>query len=182
MLKLNKLFYNSDLQNVFCDRIEPTDDQKNFLVACKNEIRDHLSKQIQLATTTILGMEKPVSPKFRTQGSWSYMTCVQPPFQPPQEIDWDFGVYLPVHVWEENGPPHVMAKAYFGLVEKLLQRLCQNKKWKMITGKDTCIRIQVANWAHIDIPLYAAPEDAFAQIIEKSALSARKVIYVLNCT
>lgn len=173
MLKLNKLFYTSDEQVAFSDNIEPSPEQKKFLVSCKNEIRDHLRPKIQLATITALGMEKAVFPRFRTQGSWSYKTCVQPPFLPPQEIDWDFGVYLPVSVWEENGPPHKMAKAYFVLVESLLSGLCLDKGWKMIPGKDTCIRVQVATWAHIDIPLYAAPEHEFIQIMEKAALEAR---------
>lgn len=173
MLKLNKLFYNSDVQDAFCDRLEPTETQKKFLVDCKNEIRDHLRPKIRAATITALGMEKAVSPRFRTQGSWSYKTCVQPSFLPPQEIDWDFGVYLPVNVWEENGPPHKMAKAYFVLVEGLLKDLCRDKGWKLFPGKATCIRVQVATWAHIDIPLYAAPEHAFAQIMEKAALTAR---------
>ena len=173
MLKLNKLFYSSDLQDVFSDRLEPSKEQRAFLVDCKNTIRDHLRPKIRLATITTLGMEKAISPRFRTQGSWSYKTCVHPPFSPQQEIDWDFGVYLPVTVWEENGPPHQMAKAYFVLVESLLADLCREKEWKLILGKSTCIRVQVANWAHIDIPLYAAPEHEFDQIMEKAALEAR---------
>lgn len=174
MLKLNKLFYTSDAQDTFCDRLEPSEEQRNFLIKCKNEIRDYLQPKIRSATTTALGMDKAVSPRFRTQGSWSYKTCVQPPFSPPQEIDWDLGLYLPVTVWEENGPPHKMAKAYFVLVEGLLTNLCRDKGWKLIPGKATCIRVQVANWAHIDIPLYAAPEHDFVQIMEKAALTARK--------
>jgi hypothetical protein len=173
MLKLNKLFFSSDDQDHFSNHIEPSANQKNFLINCKNEIRDHLRRGIQKATIAVLGMENAVSPKFRTQGSWSYKTCVQPPFLPPQEIDWDFGVYLPVKVWEENGPPHRMAKAYFVLVESLLTDLCLVKKWKLVPGKATCIRVQVASWAHIDIPLYAAPEHEFVQIMEKAALTAR---------
>jgi len=173
MLKLNKLFFTSDEQDAFSDLIEPTPEQKSFLVECKNKIRDHLRTKIQQATTTVLGMEKSVTPKFRTQGSWSYKTCVQPAFIPLQEIDWDFGVYLPVNVWEENGPPHVMAKAYFELVENFLKDFCRENGWSLEPGKDTCIRVKVSNWAHIDLPLYAAPESEFAKIMEKAALEAR---------
>ena len=86
-------------------------------------------------------------------------------------MDWDFGVYLPVSVWEDNGPPRAMAKLYFQLVESLLRDLCKEKGWQLYSGKDTCIRVQIAAWAHIDIPLYAAPEDQFVQIVEKGALS-----------
>jgi hypothetical protein len=174
MFKLNKLFYLSNDQEVFGDRIIPTTQQRDFLVGCKNSIRDHLRPRIALSTKTSLGMPRSVEPKFRTQGSWSYKTCVQPPFTPPQEMDWDFGVYLPVQVWEENGPPHAMAKVYFELVESLLQDLCEQKGWTLISGKDTCIRVQVAVWAHIDIPLYAAPEKEFQQILEKAALASQR--------
>lgn len=87
-------------------------------------------------------------------------------------MDWDFGVYLPVTVWEENGPPHAMAKLYFDLVEGLLRDLCQQRGWSLISGKDSCVRIQVAKWAHIDIPLYAASEQEFTKIHERAMLKA----------
>lgn len=169
MIKLNRLFYTTTDDKVFLDRIVPTQEQTEVLVAAKNAIRDHLRPRIQAATTRVLGMDKAVTPKFRTQGSWSYKTCVQPACHPPQEMDWDFGVYLPVTVWEESGPPHAMAKLYFELVERLLSDLCKEKGWTRYHGKDTCIRVQINTWAHIDIPLYAAPERQFVQIMEKAA-------------
>jgi hypothetical protein len=168
MLKLNRLLYASTEEDVFVNRIEPTKAQRDVLLAAKNDIREHLRPRIREATSKVLGMEKAVTPRFRTQGSWSYKTCVQPAWHPPQEMDWDFGVYLPVSVWEDAGPPHAMAKLYFDLVESLLADLCREKGWTLDRGKDTCIRVQIAAWAHIDIPLYAAPEPQFVQIVEKS--------------
>lgn len=173
MLKLNRLLFAS-AEEVFVDRIEPTMAQRQVLFDAKNDIRDHLRPRIREATIRVLGMEKAVTPRFRTQGSWSYKTCVQPAWNPPQEMDWDFGVYLPVSVWEDGGPPHAMARLYFKLVEGLLQDLCDDKGWKLYTGKDTCIRVQINTWAHIDIPLYAAPEAQFTQIVEKVALEAAR--------
>lgn len=168
MLKLNKLFHKGGTDAyVFENRIEPTREQRKFLQECKNKIREHLKPRIRAATKDVLGMERVVEPRFRTQGSWSYNTCVVPAKTPPQEMDWDYGVYLPVTVWEENGPPHKMAKAYFTLVEELLEDLRKAEGWELITGKKTCIRIQVAKWAHIDLPLYAAPEDEFETITER---------------
>lgn len=172
MLKLNRLLFATAEEDVFVDRIEPTKGQRDVLFAAKNDIRDHLRPRIREATIRVLGMDKAVTPRFRTQGSWSYRTCVQPAWHPPQEMDWDFGVYLPVSVWENGGPPRAMAKAYFQLVEGLLRDLCKDKGWELYSGKDTCIRVQINAWAHIDIPLYAAPEDQFIQIVEKGALSA----------
>lgn len=168
MLKLNKLLYLSTDRQVFSDEIEPTPNQREELTQAKNDIRDHLRLRIAAATVALLGMPHQVEPRFRTQGSWSYKTCVQPSCMPPQEMDWDFGVYLPVEVWEEKGPPHAMAKAYFKLVEGLLKDLCEKKNWTLLQGKDTCIRIRIAWWGHIDVPLYAAPAAQFFQIRERA--------------
>ena len=175
MLKLNRLLF-ATAEEVFIDSIKPTNDQREVLFNAKNEIRDHLRPRIREATIKVLGMDKAVTPRFRTQGSWSYKTCVQPAWNPPQEMDWDFGVYLPVSVWEDGGPPHAMAKLYFKLVEGLLQDLCDDKGWKLYSGKDTCIRVQINAWAHIDIPLYAAPEAQFVQIVEKGAFDAARTL------
>ena len=171
MLKLNKLLYASTEENVFINQIEPTSHQRDVLLTAKNDIRDYLRPQISEATVKVLGMERAVTPRFSTQGSWAYQTCVQPAFNPPQEMDWDFGIYLPVTVWEDSGPPHAMAKLYFKMVEALLNDLCKAKGWTLFTGKDTCIRVQINHWAHIDIPLYAAPETQFMQITEKAAMA-----------
>lgn len=172
MLKLNRLLFVTSEDEVFSDQIKPSKEQREVLVSAKNDIRDHLRPRIRAATIAVLGMDKAVTPRFRTQGSWSYKTCVQPAWNPPQEMDWDFGVYLPVSVWVDGGPPRAMAKLYFELVEGLLTDLCREKGWTLSTEKDTCIRIQLNRWAHIDVPLYAAPEDEFLQVIEKANLTA----------
>ena len=175
MFKLNRLLF-ATAEEVFIDCIKPTKAQRQVLFDAKNEIRNHLRPRIREATIKVLGMDKSVTPRFRTQGSWSYKTCVQPAWHPPQEMDWDFGVYLPVSVWEDGGPTHAMAKLYFKLVEGLLQDLCNEKGWKLYSGKDTCIRVQINAWAHIDIPLYAAPEEQFAQIVERGAFDAVRTL------
>ena len=45
--------------------------------------------------------------------------------------------------------------------------------------KDTCIRVEVAPWGHIDIPLYAVPEREFEQIMER-ALAANQLRKAAN--
>lgn len=172
MLNLSGLFYSPVDVGRFDDEIIPTAAQQATLENAKNDIRDHLRPRIRAATVTMLGMDRAVDPRFRSQGSQRYKTCLQPVHLPPQEMDWDFGVYLPVTVWEENGPPHAMAKLYFDLVEGLLRALCQQRGWTLISGKDSCVRVQVAKWAHIDIPLYAASEQEFTKIHERAMLKA----------
>ena len=178
MLKLNKLFLYETRPEPFGRQIEPEPWQKRFLVECKNKIRDHLRDGIRQASKTVLGMDAMVTPKFRTQGSWMYQTCVRPAELPPQQMDWDYGVYLPAKLWE-NQRPKVAAKVYSELVEGLLQGLCKQEGWKLLEGracKDTCIRIEVDSWAHIDIPLYAAPEEQFALITERVEFAQRSAL------
>jgi hypothetical protein len=172
MLKLNRLLYTTTA-DVFHDAITPSSKQRALLEDAKNIIRDYLRVEITKVTISVLGLDKAVTPRFRTQGSWSYGTCVQPAWPERQQIDWDFGIYLPVTVWESNGPPHAMAKLYFDLVEKLLGKLCEKHGWRLVSGKDTCIRVEVSSTAHIDLPLYAAPEAEFTLIRERLIKAAR---------
>jgi hypothetical protein len=37
-------------------------------------------------------------------------------------------------------------------------------QWELVTDKDTCIRVQISNKTHIDLPLYATPEKVFNQV------------------
>ncbi|MGE4069823.1 MAG: CBASS cGAMP synthase [Lysobacterales bacterium] len=168
MLKLHKLLLNEGHDQSFDERIRPLDLERQVLIEAKNDIRDHLRGAIRTASVEVLGQARLVDPRFRTQGSWTYGTCVRPAHLPPQEMDWDFGVYLPVTVWQDYGPPPAMAKLYFNLVETALSDLCTRKGWFLDQSKSTCSRVRIATWAHIDVPLYAAPEDEFLKIAERS--------------
>lgn len=173
MLKFSKLLYQHGLdKDTFENHIRPDAEQEETLRSSIKKIREYVRPRVAAATVSKLGMEHPVTPRFRTQGSWSYDTCVTPDQTPPQEIDWDYGIYLPVTVWEENGPPHKMAKAYFDLMEEILDELCRKEHWTLNSGKDTCIRIQISKTAHIDLPLYAAPEGEFGKIVEAASMKA----------
>jgi hypothetical protein len=168
VLNLHRLLYRQDDPVTYHEEILPTDTQRLLLTEAKNAIRDYLRAVISTASTQVFGMARKVEPRFRTQGSWSYRTCLQPAHQPPQEMDWDFGVYLPATIWQGTQPGFA-AKAYFEVVERALVVLCRQKGWHLVTGadcKDTCIRIQITTWCHIDLPLYAAPEKQFVLISE----------------
>lgn len=163
MRKLHALFAG---EGGFYDAIVPTNAQESGLRAAKNKIRDHLLRGIAAASTVELGLPERVSPRFRTQGSWAYRACVQPA-QPSQEMDWDYGVYLPVEAWEEAGTPRVAASAYFDLVERLLAELCEQEGWRPGKEKTRCIRVHVGQGAHIDVALYAAPKEKFLQVNDR---------------
>lgn len=167
MLNLHRLLYKQSDPVSFHAELIPTDAQRIALIQAKNDIRDHLRVVLGAASVRIFGMSRRVEPRFRTQGSWSYRICVRPAHLPPQEMDWDFGVYLPAIVWQGHHPAFA-AKAYFTLVENSLQELCAERGWRLngTEQKDTCIRVKISDWAHIDIPLYAAPEAQFVRISE----------------
>ena len=168
MLKWNKLLLNDEDARAFDARIEPTAEQRDYLRDCRVKIREHVREGIRRASVTVLQLDREVSPRFRLQGSWSYLTCIQRAHG-SQEMDLDYGVYLPVSVFEDH-KPRVAAKAYFDLVEKLLEKLCLVEGWVLDRNNDKCIRLKVADWAHIDVPLYAAPEHIFLTIQERAAV------------
>jgi hypothetical protein len=165
MLNLQRLFYSSSDDRSYHRVLLPTEEQKQQLTQAKNKIRDHLRESIERASTTVLGQTQKVSPRFRTQGSWSYNTCNQPAHVPPQEMDWDLGVYLPISVWEDNRPK-IAAAVYYGLLEELLKSLCTREGWTLC-AKDTCVRVEIGKSCHVDVPPYAAPDRQFAAIQER---------------
>lgn len=111
-------------------------------------------------------------PKFRLQGSFAYHTANDPQQTPPQQLDQDDGVFLPLSFLASNGTarPMIVSKAYFKIVEDALRPLCARKGWVLNPGKakDTCVRIEIGARIHIDLPLYAIRDEAFGRLKETS--------------
>lgn len=109
-------------------------------------------------------------PKFRLQGSFAYHTANDPQKTPPQQLDQDDGVFLPIGFLTGSGltRPAIISKAYFKIVEDALRPLCARRGWVLNPGKakDTCVRVELGPRIHIDLPLYAIRDDAFARLAE----------------
>lgn len=105
--------------------------------------------------------------RFLWQGSKVYKTDIDPALKPPQQTDLDDGVYLKTSFFS-NTDPAIASEKFFQFVEKTLQPLCDAEGWSLIQ-KDTCIRIQIASDLHIDLPLYAIPDDEFSKL-EKATM------------
>lgn len=108
------------------------------------------------------------TPKFRMQGSFSYFTCNQPAHVPPQEIDLDDGLFMPVSYFQlgSERSPVIQSNAYFLIIEKLLTSLCNDRGWELVTDKPSCIRVKISNDMHTDLALYAVPDVNFLKIMK----------------
>lgn len=109
-------------------------------------------------------------PRFRMQGSSVYHTLNDPAHKPPQEVDYDDGVFLPTSflVQKNAMKPLLAAKGYFTVVETTLKPLCDSNGWNLDTTKNSCVRIHINSEAHIDLALYAIPDKEFTKLIESS--------------
>ena len=118
------------------------------------------------------------APKFRIQGSFAYFTVNDCQVTPPQQIDQDDGLFLPIGFLTNSGrtQPTIISSAYFSLVQLALKPLCDRKGWTLNPDKlrDTCVRVQISDRLHIDIPLYAIRDDAFQELVETAAVTIQK--------
>lgn len=100
-------------------------------------------------------------PKFRMQGSFSYSTVNDPACKPPQQVDMDDGMYFPTSIVNGIGPT-IAADQLFTTVEGILRPLCVREGWTIEAGKpSSCVRIILDPHAHLDLPLYAIPDEQF---------------------
>ncbi|MFN3226606.1 MAG: CBASS cGAMP synthase [Hyphomicrobiales bacterium] len=153
--------------------------QEQTLRAARDEIRSEISSQFgsfakSLGDQALFEDQAPViarsfqTPKFRMQGSFSYHTCNQPAHVPPQEIDLDDGLFMPVSYFQKGGDrtPVVQSAAYFFILESVLAPLCDTRGWQLVTDKPSCIRVKIDNSMHTDLALYSVPDADFQRILK----------------
>lgn len=159
--------------------LDLTEDQRRTLRDARDEIRAEISAKFgsfakSLGDQALYEGSAPVlarnfqTPKFRMQGSFSYDTCNQPAHVPPQEIDLDDGLFMPVSYFQKNQDrlPAVNSAAYFSIIEKILAPLCEKKGWKLVTDKPSCVRVVVDDTMHTDLALYSVPDGDFLRILK----------------
>ena len=102
------------------------------------------------------------------QGSFVYKTINNPAYPPQQQIDLDYGVYLPFTALEDGKRPKTNAKLFFTTVESILNAHIAAKgyEWKIEWGKKACVRVKIDNRIHIDLPLYGVPDSQINRIVE----------------
>lgn len=133
---------------------------------------DELITKRELFDVALMHVEPPkLRPKFRMQGSFAYRTCNRPAQCPPQEIDLDDGLFLPISYLTGNGLHHpaVVSEGLFRAVEQALEPLCESRGWTLNKDKSSCVRVELDEGAHVDIALYAISDADYTVLLEKAA-------------
>jgi len=164
----------SSRKKIRCAIREAFSNIRSALSSRSYERRNKLLKSLPVEIVDAILMLEPeqqsmiakLRPVFFTQGSFTYGTINRPAYPPEQQLDLDDGVYLPIEFFESS--PIVSKNVFFLIIDTVLIRLCEETpQWTGPSFKPTCARINVAPHVHIDIPLYAIPEDEYENL-EKS--------------
>lgn len=173
--KAHRLLINGNENIAFINKLSIADTEEELLVNCRREVRKYLKSGFhELRTSAAIKFEefedeiKSLNPKFWTQGSYAYKTMNNPATNPPQQIDLDDGVYFPMALLD--GKPHAVKDKLLKLVKLILTELAESKGWG-VSVKPTCLRLEVNKRVHIDIPVYAIPEEKYVML--KSAMESR---------
>ncbi len=165
MLNLSPLLYTSDSsEKAFLSALDLEPLEREYIARAKTLVRNCLREGIPAILKAKGYTSEPPRPRFFTQGSWAYKTLNAPAHRPPQQADIDDGCYLPMSFVAETTRPSLAAKVFFEVSQAALEPLCRVKGWMLVTDKPTCIRIEISTYAHIDIPLYAIPDEEFTTL------------------
>jgi hypothetical protein len=165
MPNLSPLLYSTNEHMTFLKGLDLDVSEKNDINSARADVRDALRKKLP-ASLRAKGYEgKECNPKFFIQGSWAYKTLNRPCQTPPQQSDLDDGVYLPMSIVKEENRPSMAIKDFRAAVWDVLEPLCIEKGWEL-HSKATCMRVEISTFAHIDLPLYAIPDDQYRMIQE----------------
>lgn len=174
MLNLSPLFFTTlDDESCMHDELDLAPEQRAWIASALTDVRDCLRTGIPRVLKANGYTEAVPQPRFFTQGSWAYKT-LNSPAQSPQRADIDDGCYLPMSFVAQTRRPSAAATVFFDAAEQALKPLVEGKGWTLVTEKPACVRIVIAAYAHIDIPLYAIPDQEFANL---AATSTRRYGY-----
>lgn len=168
MLNLSPLFFTTvDDESCMHDELDLTPEQRAWITSARTDVRGCLRTGIPRVLRANGYTEAVPQPRFFTQGSWAYKT-LNSPAQRSQQADVDDGCYLPMSFVSQTKRPSTAATVFFAAAEEALKPLVEAKQWALITDKPTCIRIVIATYAHVDIPLYAIPDEEFLTLAKAS--------------
>lgn len=162
MLNLSPLFFTT-VEDEVCmhEKLDLSRKMRDWISSVRKDVRECLREGIPRVLRQNGYTGDVPQPRFFTQGSWAYKT-LNYPAQHPQQADIDDGCYLPMSFVAQTKRPSSAAAVFFAAAEEALMPLVEERGWKLVTDKVTCVRIEVSELVHIDIPLYAIPDEEFA--------------------
>lgn len=147
-------------------------------ISIPQSVKDKLENvRIAVRTALVEGIGKKTEaegqrrkPHFMTQGSARYKTQNAPCFPPQQQVDYDYGCYLPLSYHENEGrrEPQDASERFFKMVGDILTPLAKRNGWKYEEHKKCC-RLVVSNDIHFDVPLYSVPDEELKYIRDQRA-------------
>ncbi len=168
MANVSKLLFGAPDNLSLLSKLDLLPAERKRLTDARDKIKATLSAAIE--ANPIGG--KKITPRFYTQGSYAYRTLNRGDRMPPQQIDLDYGCYLPMSIMKEAKRPDIAAAAFFEIADMALRALARRENWGYDDEKDTCCRLLVSDRIHIDVPLYAIPDDEFKRLHEVAAMKA----------
>lgn len=181
-MNANALFIGANIEPSFHQAIKLPDEIKAELRKADIEIRRAIRNSAELMVRSGQEMvlatnqyrdqrQEPLrfEVRFLRQGGIVYRTEISPAFTPPQQSDLDDGVYVRTSFLSYD-KPGLASEKFFKLVEDALLPLCNQKGWTL-KKKKTCVRVELDAQKHIDLPLYAIPDEEFVTL-EKSIQDA----------
>jgi hypothetical protein len=153
---------NQGTEDTYLNNLELTQERREILLGARLLVRQTLREAFRRETAALLGANNAITPKFFTQGSWSYGTINRPTHVPPQQVDMDDGCYLPMS-FARGATPQKAADVFFGIADRALEALVKAQGWKRYdSSKEVCCRVVIDDKSHIDAPLYAIRDEQFA--------------------
>lgn len=170
MPNFSPLLFTTTGEDCFLEELNLTPNELTEIDDARKDIREALKADLPRALRE-KGLEGEVcEPRFYIQGSRAYKTLNSPCTTPPQQSDIDDGVYLPLSVMREESSPKLAITLFFDAVIDVLQAMCAERGWNT-ESKDTCVRVTISPYAHIDLPLYVIPDTLFLLI--KASMESR---------
>lgn len=170
MPNFSPLLFTTTGEDCFLDDLNLAPDELAEIDGARKDIREALKADLPRVLRE-KGLEGEVcEPRFYIQGSRAYKTLNSPCTTPPQQSDIDDGVYLPLSVMREESSPKLAINLFFDAVMDVLQPVCAERGWST-ESKDTCVRVTISLYAHIDLPLYVIPDTLFLLI--KASMESR---------
>jgi hypothetical protein len=163
MPNFSPLLFTTTEEGCFLDELNLKPHELAEIDGARQDIREVLKANLPRALSE-KGLEGEIcEPRFYIQGSRAYKTLNSPCTTPPQQSDIDDGVYLPLSVMREESSPKLAISLFFDAVIDVLEPMCAERRWQT-KAKDTCVRVIISPYAHIDLPLYVIPDTLFKLI------------------